>query len=303
MNISPLLHIPFLLIFVTEGTEILNSYRNFFQINNYKTFIMKIIDKIKKIVIKENLEGNENLKKGRKYNRKIKPGETIEVSDLKEAIILAALNMDLHAILINSNVFIEDPFFSRALAELFHEWGYSIEEKINNNKHFQFFLIVTNANSIEEAQNKALNLITTINSIRPDSQLDSRFFRDILNDTTPSELVDKIFTEYFCRPSIIIGPQEWVDDYLHSPELVGSALGAIVNISPDSSNSFNLARNALIAAILADTKSGIVPPDSCIEFKIQQIGKLIWAPEIPIPDESQDFFIVWRKLISSAIEG
>src|SRR5690606_22233735 len=108
----------------------------------------------------------------------------------------------------------------------------------------------------------------------------------------------KIFTEYFCRPSIILGPEEWVDKYLRSPELIGIALGAIVNTSSDLSNYYNSGTNAFMAAILADANSGVVPQDSCIELKVQQIGNLIWAPGIPLSKEEQEGIIAWRKFIS-----
>ncbi|MGB8218657.1 MAG: hypothetical protein WCE94_15270 [Candidatus Methanoperedens sp.] len=258
---------------------------------------------------------------------------TIYAHDGGEVISAAVAELTIQiAVLINLLAFLEDPYFGKVIKELFINTSeiFTTDKIKKDGIGIKFILVVTNANTNEEARKKATKLSEILTATG--RVLDLNYFAAILAETTPQEVVDEVMYQHFSRVGVVLGPHWWVKNYMKLPKLKDSyysnidappkekemrplggfnigikdTIGAIVEVTPYSSDTFNFAQSVLLAAIKAVLfSSGTIPDDYAAEFEVRQQGQLIWAKEVHLPElfsaEHLRIFQAFKKLIADAL--
>lgn len=205
------------------------------------------------------------------------------------------------AILINPQVFLEEPPFGLAIQNLFKQLGFPTAET-SKKSNLKLFLVVTDASTNEEAQTRAIQLSEAIRSCTHGALvLDVNYFTAILAGAVPQQVVDEVIGQHFSRIGIALGSRVWIEKYM---DLISWPLiGAVVEISPYSSKTYNSPSSALFAAIEAHPfpDSGTVPLSVSSRFGMRQEGHLIWAKQVDIPADFLPTLRPWRKAIAHAL--
>jgi hypothetical protein len=220
--------------------------------------------------------------------------------DINEVLALAPALVSYHyVILINLEIFLEDHLFGRT-CRIFDDEN---EEHKNLIRHVKPILVVSNVISDEEAIKKAKKFSEAANTIG--IELNLKDFPVILAETTPRDMVYKVFCKYYSRIAIVVGSNLWVRNYLKELQKIKEpSIGVVVEVSPLSSETFNFAQNEFLAAISAVENSGKIPENVATEFGVQQQGEVIWARkvtlrgELGLDNEELSLFQKRRKLLA-----
>lgn len=225
---------------------------------------------------------------------------TYHADTASEAIGVAMAELSSQmAILINPQVFLEEPLFGHRLKEWFDKKLFTTE--LARESGFKLMLLIPDTDTAEKAKIRAVKLSEAAMSIG--SFLDLEWFAAILAETSPQDVIDAVINNHFSRIGVLLGPNTWIQNYIGLRMVKNSSsIGAVVDLSPLSSETYNYATGAFMAAFLAALNSGIIPDNfTPLKIKVRQEGQIIWAPVIHPSEEYLKVYRAMKRVMAEAL--